>query len=129
VKGANNCLPRALKGLYTLTQCAILRFASSVCCPVLGAVDRYWGRVGHARTEGSVLSLKFTDATLEGRELRFALVAAVLSCDTVAMGTSLLALLGCHTRPGALSRWGITFIRRGCRTRFCCRLGGRGWRK
>jgi hypothetical protein len=128
LKGANDCLPCIFKGSDAFAQCAVLCFASSVRCPLFRAVGIHSWRVRRTRAKSSVFSLEFTDASLQGGKLCFALVAAMLGCNSVAVGASLLALLRCHVRPGPLSRWGAILIRRGCRTRFRCRLGGSGRR-
>jgi hypothetical protein len=126
LKGANDCLPCILKGLDTFAQCAVLCFASSICCTLFRAAGIHsWG-VGSTRAKDSIFSLEFTYASLQGGKLCFALVAAMLGCNSVAMGASLFALLSCHGGPGPLTRCGTILVRCRCRARFCCRLGGRG---
>jgi len=99
LKGADDCLPRGLKSPHAFAQCAVLLFASGVCGPLFGTIHGHCEWVGYnTRTKGPVFSLELTYASLEGRELCFALVAAVLGCDAVAVGAGLLAFLGCHVR-------------------------------
>jgi hypothetical protein len=112
LKGTNNCLPRILEGLHAFAQCAVLCFTSSVRCPLLGVVGIHSRQMGRTRAKGSVFGLEFTYAGLQGGILCFALVAAILGCDSVAVGTGLLAFLGSHIRPRALSRRGAILI--GC---------------
>jgi hypothetical protein len=129
LKGTNNCLPRVLEGLHAFAQCAVLCFASSVRCPLFGAVGirSWWMR--RTRAKGSIFGLEFTYAGLQGGKMCFALVAAILSCNSVAVGAGLLAFLSSHVRPRPLTRRGAILIGCGCGTRFCCRLGGSGRRK
>jgi len=128
LKGANDCLPCILKGLDAFAQCTVLCVAISIFCPLFGAAGIHSWRVGGRRAKGSIFSLEITYASLQGGKLCFALVAAMLGCNSVAMGAGLLALLSCHSRPGPLSRCGIILVGCRCRTRFCCRLGGGGRR-
>jgi len=128
LKGANDCLPCILKGLDAFAQCAVLCFASSICSPLFRAAGSRSWRVGSTRAKGSIFSLEFTYASLQGGKMCFALVAAMLGCNSVAMGAGLLALLSCHVRPGPLSRCGAILVGCRCRTRFCWRLGGGGGR-
>jgi hypothetical protein len=128
LKGSNDCLPCILKGLDAFAQCAVLCFASSFCYPLIRAVGIHSWRVGGTRAKGSIFSLEFTYASLQGNILCFALVAAMLGCNSVAMGAGVLALLRCHDRPRSLSRCGIILVGCRCRARFCCRLGGGGRR-
>ena len=96
LKGADDCLPRSFKSPHAFTQCAVLGFTSGVRGSLIGVVDSHWKCVGHTRTKGLVFGLEFIDASFEGGELCFALVAAVLGCDAIAVGAGLLALLRCH---------------------------------
>lgn len=66
LKGANDCIPCILKGLYTFAQCAVLCIASSICCLLFRtAAIRSW-RVGGTRTKDSIFSLEFANASLQG---------------------------------------------------------------
>src|SRR6266849_4156535 len=126
LEGANDCLPCILKGLDAFAQCAVLCFASSICCPLFRAAGIHSWWVGSTRAKGSIFGLKFTYASLQGGELCFALVAAMLGCNSVAVGAGVLSFLWCQVRPGPLSR--CILVGCGCWTRFCCRLGGGGRR-
>ena len=128
LKGANDCFPCTLKGPDAFVQCAILCFASSVRCPLFGAVDIHSWRVCRTCTKGSIFSLEFTYASLQGSKLYFALVAAVLGGNSVAVCAGLFTFLRCDIRPGPLSWCGTILIGCGSRARFCCRLG-RGGRR
>jgi hypothetical protein len=126
LKGANDCVPCILKGLDALTQCAVLCFASSICCLLFRATGIHSWRLGSTRAKSSIFNLEFIYASLQGSILCFALVAAMLGCNSVAMGAGLLSLLWCLVRPRPLSRCGTILVGCRCRTRFCCRLGGGG---
>ena len=110
LKGANDCLPCILKGLDAFTQCAVLCFSSSICCPLFRAAGIHSWRVSSTGAKGSIISLEFIYASLQGGILCFALVAAVLGCNSVAMSAGLLTLLRCLVSPGPLSRCGNILV-------------------
>jgi hypothetical protein len=99
LKGANDCIPCILKGLDTFAQCAVLCFASGICCLLFRTAGIHSWRVGSTRAKGSIFSLEFTYASLQGSILCFSLVAAMLGCNSVAMGAGLLSLFWCYVGP------------------------------
>ena len=113
LKGTNDCLPCILKGLDAFAQCAVLCFASSICCLLFKTASILSWRVGGTRAKGSIFSLEFAYTSLQGGILCFALIAAMLGCNSVAMGAGLLSLLWCKLSPRPLSRCGTILV--GCR--------------
>jgi hypothetical protein len=85
----------------------------------------YGGRETHAGAEASVFLLELGNSALEIGELGLTAVSGILSSDTIAVSTGLLALLCGHVSASAFAG-GTRLVVRGGREREGGRVNGHG---